>query len=154
MRLVFQPADSVVFLGRSVRSIVEDWLARAKQSAELQHLMLSDHERTGHPPQLVKDLIVRLGKRGTTAKDSNAVSSEAAIAHRKTRYAQGYTAAMLVHESRILRVTLFETLQNNVSFLDLSLLLADVGTIADEVDAQLAQSMNSYMNSMRQAAAA
>jgi chemotaxis receptor (MCP) glutamine deamidase CheD len=51
-------------LGRCVVSIVEDWLARAKQSVELHHLMLSDDERTGHLPKLVKDLIVRLGKRG------------------------------------------------------------------------------------------
>ena len=58
---------------------------------------------------------------------------------------------MLVHESRILQVTLFETLQDNLRFLNVSLLLTDVATIADEVDAQLAQSMDSFMNAMRQA---
>jgi hypothetical protein len=46
----------------------------------------------------------------------------AAIAHGKLRYEQGYTPAMLVHESRILQVTLFGTLQSNLSFLDFSLL--------------------------------
>ena len=61
---------------------------------------------------------------------------------------------MLVHESRILQVTLFSTLQNNLSFLDFSLLLPDVMTIADEVDAQLTQSMASYIRAMRKAAAA
>jgi hypothetical protein len=45
--------------------------------------------------------------------------------------------AMLVHESRILQVTLFGTLQSNLGYLDFSLLLPDVMTIADEVDAQL-----------------
>jgi hypothetical protein len=59
---------------------------------------------------------------------------------------------MLVHESRILQVTLFETLQDNLRFLNVSLLLTDVATIADEVDAQLAQSMESFMNAMQQAA--
>jgi len=72
----------------------------------------------------------------------------------KLRYLQGYTPEMLVHESRILQVTLFSTLQNNLSFLDFSLLLPDVMTIADEVDAQLTQSMASYIRAMRQAAAA
>ena len=38
--------------------------------------------------------------------------------------------------------------------LDFSLLLPDVMTIADEVDAQLTQSMDSYMNAMRKSAAA
>jgi hypothetical protein len=61
---------------------------------------------------------------------------------------------MLVHESRILQVTLFGTLQNNMRSLDFSLLLPDVMTIADEVDAQLTQSMDSYMSAMRKAVAA
>ena len=51
-------------------------------------------------------------------------------------------------------MTLFGTLQNNLSGLDFSLLLPDVMTIADEVDAQLTQSMNSYMNAMQKPAAA
>jgi hypothetical protein len=89
-----------------------------------------------------------------TAKDSDAVFSPAATAHGKLRYKQGYTPAMLVHESRILQVTLFGTLQSNLSFLDFSLLLPDVMTIADEVDAQLTQSMDSFMDAMRTPAAA
>jgi hypothetical protein len=52
---------------------------------------------------------------------------------------------MLVHESRILQVILFGTLKNNMNALDFSLLLPDVMTIADEVDAQLTQTIGSYM---------
>jgi hypothetical protein len=51
-------------------------------------------------------------------------------------------------------VTLFGTLQSNLALLDFSLLLPDVMTIADEVDAQLTQTMDSYMKAMRKAAAA
>ena len=61
---------------------------------------------------------------------------------------------MLVHESRILQVTFFGTVQSNRSVLDFSLLLRGVMTIADEVDTQLTQSMDSYMNAMRKSAAA
>jgi hypothetical protein len=142
-----------VILQRCITGIVEDWLVRAKQSRELNHLPLNDSERTGHLPKLVEDLVVRLSKPSST-KDSDAISSGAAIAHGKLRYLQGYTPAMLVHESRILQVTLFGTLQNNLSFLDFSLLLPDVMTIADEVDAQLTQSMDGYMKVMQKAAAA
>ena len=141
-------------LDRCIASVVAGWLARAKESSELNHLSLSDNERTGHLPKLVRDLVVRLRKPSATAKDSDAAVSEAAIAHGKLRYQQGYTPAMLVHESRILQVTLFGTLQSNLSLLDFSLLLPDVMTIADEVDAQLTQTMDSYMNAMRKAAAA
>jgi len=141
-------------LDRCIASVVADWLARAKESSELSQLSLSDDERTGHLPKLVRDLVVRLSKPSATTKDSDAAFSEAAVAHSKLRYQQGYTPAMLVHESRILQVTLFGTLQSNLSLLDFSLLLPDVMTIADEVDAQLTQSMDSYMNAMRKAAAA
>jgi DNA-binding response OmpR family regulator len=143
-----------MILERCIPAIVSDWLARVKQARELNHVPLSDEERTGHLPKLVEDLILRLSKPSATAKDSDAVSSDAAIAHGKLRYLQGYTPAMLVHESRILQVTLFGTLQSNLSSLDFSLLLPDVMTIADEVDAQLTQSMASYMKVMQKAAAA
>jgi hypothetical protein len=61
---------------------------------------------------------------------------------------------MLVHDSRILQVTLFGTLQNNLSALDFSLLLPDVMTIADEVDSQLTQAMDSYVDTQQKAVAA
>jgi DNA-binding response OmpR family regulator len=141
-------------LRRCVNSIIENWLARAKQSSELNCLLLSEAERTGHLPKLVEDLALRLSQPSAARKDSAMVFSATAVAHGKLRYLQGYTPAMLVHESRILQVTIFETLQSNLDSLDFSLLLPDVMTIADEVDAQLTQSMESYMKVMRKSAAA
>ena|SRR5450755_1377790 len=88
------------------------------------------------------------------AKDSDAVFSDAAGAHGKLRFLQGYTPTMMVHESRILQVTLFGTLRSNFNVLDFSLLLPDVMAIADEVDAQLTQSVESYMKTTQKAAAA
>jgi DNA-binding response OmpR family regulator len=129
--------------------IVKNWLVRAKQSSELNCVELSDQERTGHLPKLVEDLALRLSK---ASKDGDAVFSAAAVAHGKLRYYQGYSPAMLVYESRILQVTIFGMLQSHRNSLDFSLLLPDVMTIADEVDAQLTQSMDSYMKLMRPAA--
>jgi len=133
---------------RCTNHVVEGWLARAKQSSELNHLLLNDQERAGHLPKLVEDLAIRLSQSSASAKDSDAIFSAAAVAHGKLRYAQGYSPAMLVHESRILQVTLFGTLQSNLNYLDFSLLLPDVMAIADEVDAQLTQTMASYMKLM------
>jgi len=45
-------------------------------------------------------------------------------------------------------------LQSNLNALDFSFVLLDVMTIADEVDAQLTQSMDSYMKEMRKSVAA
>jgi DNA-binding response OmpR family regulator len=139
---------------RSTSDIVGEWLRRAKQSSELNFVPLSVEERTGHLPRLVEDLALRLSKPSATDWDSDAVFSAAAVAHGRLRYLQGYTPAMLVHESRILQVTIFGTLQSNLNSLDFSLVLPDVMTIADEVDAQLTQSMDSYMKIMRTSEAA
>jgi hypothetical protein len=44
---------------------------------------------------------------------------------------------MLVEESRMLQVSIFQTLQNNLTSIDFSVLLIGVMTIADEVDSRL-----------------
>jgi len=141
-------------LQRCAASVVEGWLERAKQNASLNSLHLSDEERTGHLPKLVEDLAVRLGHSSASAQDSDAIFSPAAVAHGELRYRQGYTPAMLVHESRILQVAIFGTLKNNLSSLDFSLLLPDVMAIADEVDSQLTQAMEGFMKLMRKSMAA
>jgi hypothetical protein len=71
--------------------------------------------------------------------------SEAAVAHGKIRESRGYSIPMIVEESRILQVSIFDTLQKNLSSVNFSLLLGDVMTIADECDSQLKQSLSSFM---------
>jgi hypothetical protein len=61
------------------------------------------------------------------------------------RCRQGYTVAMTVEESRLLQVSIFTLLNNNLLQLELSTLLPDVVTIADEVDAQLKEQMLRFM---------
>ena len=144
-----QPAkiESVAaILTRCKTTLIEDWLVRTKKSPDLNHLHLSDDERTGHLPKLIDDLVVRLDTPKLPDKDSDALASPAAVEHGKLRRTQGYTSAMLIHESRILQVAIFGTLHKNLSTLDFNLLLPDVMIIADEVDAQLTQTMESFSN--------
>ncbi len=140
-------------LRRCIAGIVEGWLVRAKQNKDLNRLVLSDAERAGHLPKLVGDVALRLSQSSSSDQDSDADPSAAAIAHGELRFLQGYTPAMLVHESRILQVAIFGTLQSNLNHLDFSLLLPDVMAIADEIDSQLTQSMDSYMKLMSHSAA-
>src|ERR1700674_450167 len=141
-------------LQRCTSGIVENWLTRVKKNKELKRVPLTDKERTRYLPKLIEDLIVRLREPNIPGEESDSICSTAAVAHGKMRQLQGYTPGMLVHDSRILQVTLFEMLQSNLSALDFSLLLPDVMTIADEVDSQLTQAMDSYMNVKRQPAPA
>jgi hypothetical protein len=133
-------------LTRCKTSLIEDWLIRSKETPELNHLHLSDQQRTGHLSRLLDDLVARLAKPALPTKDSDATTSPAAVAHGVLRRTQGYTPAMLIHESRILQVTIFGTLHKNLGLLDFRLLLPDVMIIADEVDAQLTQTMESFTN--------
>jgi hypothetical protein len=131
-------------LKRCKATLIADWLTRTKKTPQLNHLNLSDEERTGHLPRLVDDLVVCLGRPKLPDKDSDAAASPAAIQHGKLRRKQGYSSAMLIHESRILQVTIFGRLHQNLGLLDFNLLLPDVMIIADEVDAQLTQTMASF----------
>jgi DNA-binding response OmpR family regulator len=141
-------------LQRCMIEIVQDWLVRVKRNKALIAVSLSDAERTRYLPKLIEDLILRLRTPNVPGAEEDSICSEAAVAHGKMRRSQGYTPGMLVHDSRILQVTLFETLQNNLSRLDFSLLLPDIMTIADEVDSQLTQVMDSYTNVALKPAAA
>jgi CheY-like chemotaxis protein len=149
------PKESVAeILRRGASFIVEDWLARVKNNTELSRIVLSDQERTGYLPKLIDDLIVRLRSPHVTIAEGGFIASPAAVAHGKLRRSQGYTSAMMVQDSRILQVTLFGTLQKNLRALDFSLLLPDVMTIADEVDSQLTQAMEGFMDVAGRPAAA
>ena len=46
----------------------------------------------------------------------------------------------------MLQVSIFQTLQHNLYKVNFSALLVDVMAIADEVDSQLAQAMESYIS--------
>jgi hypothetical protein len=118
-----------------------DWLKRVEQEPDLRRIPLSFEDRTGHLPALLHDVIARLRLDAGT----KAPISKAAAEHGELRRKQGYTVAMAVLESRLLQVTIFSTLQKNANSLESGLLLPDVVTIADEVDAQLKEQMLRFM---------
>jgi CheY-like chemotaxis protein len=137
------PTESVAsILEHHVNATIQSWMELVESEEELTCIPLSFEDRTGHLPNLIADLIFRL--RLPHAAEADA--SSAARAHGNLRRRQGYTAAMVVEESRILQVSIFSTLQNNLDRIDFSKVLVDVITIADEVDSQLKQAMLSYSN--------
>ena len=136
-----KPESVASILEREVETTIQNWLDIVDQDAELTVIPLSRIERTGHLPKLLLDLVVRLRLDSGLA----APISMAARDHGEMRLQQGYTATMVVEESRILQVSIFSTLQRNLCGVDFSRLLLDVVTIADEVDSQLKQAMFSYV---------
>jgi DNA-binding response OmpR family regulator len=142
------PATRVVesvatILERTTESTIQDWFARVQQDEAVMSVAMTFEQRTGHLPQLFLELVQRLNSFKSIG--SKELVSPAAARHGLDRRKQGYSAAMLVEESRILQVSVFHTLQKNLARIDFSILLTEVMTIADEIDSQLAQAMASYI---------
>jgi DNA-binding response OmpR family regulator len=128
-------------LEREATTTITEWLCRVKEDRELSCIALNNEQRTGHLPQLIRELVYRL--RVPRSLGTKLVS-EGAVMHGKVRRSQGYSIPMIIEESRILQVSIFHTLQTNLKIVDFSLLLIDVMTIADECDSQLKQTIVSF----------
>jgi DNA-binding response OmpR family regulator len=146
-----QVVESVAtILERETQTTINEWLGCVAQDKKIT-VQLPPAERSAYLPQLFADLVDRL--RNPLPLGTRAHVSTTAAQHGKLRRDQGYTAAMLVEESRMLQVSIFQTLQNNLHKIDFSLLLNGVMTIADEVDSQLSQQMASYISEAQSRAA-
>jgi len=130
-------------LERSAESTIGDWFNRIETENKVMSVSMRYDERCSHLPQLFRDLVSRL--LSSKPIGSKELISAAAAEHGLNRRRQGYTAAMMVEESRMLQVTIFDTLQQNLATIDFSVLLIGVMTIADEIDSQLSQAMDSYI---------
>jgi hypothetical protein len=128
-------------LEREIDTLIGEWLTRVEKAPDLMSIQMTREDRTGHLPHLIHDVIKRL-RLDTAMK---APVSKAAAEHGDLRCKQGYTVAMMVEESRLLQISIFTTLHNNVTQLEFDALLPDVVTIADEVDAQLKEQMLRFM---------
>jgi hypothetical protein len=137
-------------LERELEPTIKEWLRRVNLVPELTDIPLSDVDRTSHLPKLYQDLISRL----RLVRDAHPPISAAAAAHGQTRRAQGYSASMLIEESRVFQVATFSTLHLHQSELDQNQVLLDVMVIADEVDAQLMETVRSLMGTKPAEAAA
>jgi len=136
------PIESVAsILEHNLDVTIQAWIAMVERNNELTCIPLSFEDRTGHLPNLLADLIYRLRLPPHAKADVSIPARE----HGELRRKQGYTAAMVVEESRMLQVSIFSTLQDNLPRVDFSKVLLDVITIADEVDSQLKQAMFSYV---------
>jgi CheY-like chemotaxis protein len=130
-------------LERDLDITIQNWMRQVELNEELSCIDLCYADRTGHLPSLFNELISRL----RSPSGTRACLSIAAHEHGRLRREQGYTAAMVVEESRILQISIFKTLQDNLRSVDFSKVLLDVRTIADEVDSQLKQAILGYMSS-------
>jgi len=142
------PAVQVVetvatILERTRDDTIADWYSLVKTDVKVMAVVMTREQRVCHLPQLFLELVHRL--RSFKPIGSKEIVSDSAQDHGVNRCRLGYSAAMLVEESRMLQVSVFNTLQKNLEHIDFSILLTEVMTIADEIDSQLSQAMTSYV---------
>jgi CheY-like chemotaxis protein len=139
-----RPIESLAaILERTTGSTIQEWYKLVLKEKLVMSVPMSHDLRCGHLPQLFRELTARL--RASTPVGSKGSVSPAAALHGLNRRRSGYSAAMLVEESRILQVTIFNTLQNNLATIDPSLLLPGLMMVADEIDSQLSQTMGGFV---------
>jgi len=118
-----------------------DWLERVERDGELTSVPLSREDRAGYFPRLIWDLAQRLRSHPKPGRKS---VSDAAVRHGKLRHAQGYSISMIVEESRILQICIFETLYNMLSPELFRSVRSNSRTITNECDLQLKQMLASF----------
>ena len=130
-------------LDRDLAITIENWLTRVELAADLAAIKLSPKDRTEYLPAMIGSITARL--RAVRKVEVVDCASSTAMALGQLRYRQGYTAPMIVQESRLLQVCIFETIQRNLSTVDFTKVLPDIMIIADEVDCQLKQAIASFL---------
>jgi ActR/RegA family two-component response regulator len=139
---------AAAILARDCAILIERWLERVEGAEALAALAISAEERSAYLPEMIRSIIARL--RGVRVIEAVDCPSAAAAAHGQSRYRQGYTAPLIVQESRLLQVSIFETIQRNLSTVDFTTVLPDIMIIADEVDSQLKQAIDSFLTMARE----
>jgi hypothetical protein len=129
-------------LTRNTESAIQSWFDLLQQVEEVVSVPMDYEQRCGYLRQVFCELIYRL--QSFQLIGSKGRASIAATKHGLDMRRQGYSAAMLVEESRMLEVSIFQTLQNHTANIDFSLVLASAMVIADEIDSQLSQAIASY----------
>jgi len=129
---------------RERAAITRAWLAKMKEGESLASVPLSAEEQAEHLPELLNEMIYRL--QYPQPLGLMTLFSMASLQHGARRRRQGFRSPVLVEEARALQVALFQVIQDNMGQLDLSLLPATLMAIADEVNAQLLQSLSGYEN--------
>lgn len=126
-------------LERERPRITELWHAKMKEAGSVpEHLNGLDLD------QALDEVLYRL--RNPQPIGAMTLFSMAAMQHGAKRRRQGLPSTVLVEESRALQVALFQTIGANLERIDLGQLPGTLMAIADEVNAQLVQSVAGYEN--------
>ncbi len=131
-------------LERERTGIAAEWIKKMAESGAFAGSGLTTAQQTGHLTEMLTEIFYRLRYPQPLGRMS--LFSMASLQHGAQRRRQGLGSPVLVAEARALQVALFETIERNVDRIDLGQLPGTLEAIADEVNAQLLQSLAGYEN--------
>jgi CheY-like chemotaxis protein len=131
-------------LERERTSITQAWLKKMKEADNWAAAPLTAAQEVEDLPEMLNEIVYRL--RYSQPLGSMTLFSMASLQHGARRRRQGFRSPVLVEEARALQVALFQTVLDNMGRIDLSQLPGTLMAIADEVNAQLLQSLSGYEN--------
>jgi ActR/RegA family two-component response regulator len=140
-----QAVESIAtVLEREREAIAQGWLAKMKETGSLATMPISTEEQSEFLREALNEILYRL--RYPQPLGLMTLFSIASLQHGARRRRQGFRSPVLVEEARALQVALFQTIQNHLERIDLGQLPGTLMAIADEVNAQLLQSLSGYEN--------
>jgi ActR/RegA family two-component response regulator len=123
-------------------AIIDNWVREIDRNQQLRQILLSRNARIDHLPSLLRQLANRIDK-NPDINDKQEL--ESASAHGKTRRRQGYTIPLIVQESRMLYRVIADTVQGNLTDMDISFIIPDLILISDNLNEMLAESLRSFL---------
>ena len=140
-----QTVESIAsVLDHERQTIAAEWVKKMAEAGAFAGARLTTAEQASHLPEMLSEIFYRL--RYPQPLGRMTLFSIASLQHGATRRRQGMGSPVLVAEARALQVALFEAIERNVDKIDLGQLPGTLEAIADEVNAQLLQSLAGYEN--------
>ncbi len=141
----YQAVEAIAtVLERESEAITAAWYAKMAEIGSFAGSPLSQREQVAHLPDALGEVLYRL--RYPQPLGLMTLFSMASLQHGARRRRQGLRSTVLVEEARALQVVLFQVIQGGLEHIDLGQLPGTLMAIADEVNAQLLQSLSGYEN--------
>ena len=125
-------------------AITQAWAKKMTEAGSFAGSGLTAEQQTAHLAEALTEVLYRL--RYPQPLGLMTLFSMASLQHGARRRRQGLRSRVLVEEARALQVALFDAIERNVDGIDLGQLPGTLEAIADEVNAQLLQSLEGYEN--------
>jgi CheY-like chemotaxis protein len=131
-------------LERERPAVTALWQAKMTEAASLAEVRGADEQALRYLEQAVDEVLYRL--RNPQPLGVMTLFSMTSLQHGAKRRRQGLRSTVLVEEARALQVALFQTIGANLGRIDLGQVPGTLMSIADQINAQLLQSIAGYEN--------